>query len=497
MVSLKSRLATLALALALAAGFSVYANGSVPATGGSTLAAASIVVAPGGSLETAYQQANPGDTICLQTGSYPYQRIAYDAVKGAAGAASVTIEPCSGATPTVDMIELGDTQYGVRAPNNLTIQNLSVLQTAVWDATKIRLINLTGKGFDVLGPANDVQVLGGDFGPCQAPLDGACTPRLIGTNIVVDGTHIHGMTSTDLLNYHVDGMFIRGCSSCTVSNSSFDANMITNIRIQNCCGLLANQNINLIHNSFGIPLDGSGVPNRADAVDVDTTTPGILFKDNLIDGFVQWGTTGTGTLTGNIMTNDGCLAASYSGNTEKAFSTVWRNSACAGDTLATAAQWDTTAAAWLAISTPTTTATTTTAAATTTTAPTTTATTTTAAATTATATTAAATTPAAAPTATTTTATATTAAPAVPTISSFSPVSGPVGTVVTVTGTNLDQATVVAFNQGGTVSFTVSSPTSLKATVPSGSQTGAFSLNNGQAVSAQPFTVASKGKKKP
>ena len=76
-----------------------------------------------------------------------------------------------------------------------------------------------------------------------------------------------------------------------------------------------------------------------------------------------------------------------------------------------------------------------------------------------------------------------------PTFTSFTPASGPIGTVVTITGTNLNNVTIVEFNQGGTVSFTVDLATQIHATVPSGSVTGYISLNQGQAVSSQPFTV--------
>jgi hypothetical protein len=60
-----------------------------------------------------------------------------------------------------------------------------------------------------------------------------------------------------------------------------------------------------------------------------------------------------------------------------------------------------------------------------------------------------------------------------PSISSFTPGSGPVGTTVMITGTNLTGATSVKFN-GSAASFTVNSATSITATVPSGATTGAI-----------------------
>src|SRR5204863_9584546 len=79
-----------------------------------------------------------------------------------------------------------------------------------------------------------------------------------------------------------------------------------------------------------------------------------------------------------------------------------------------------------------------------------------------------------------------------PTISSFTPTSGPVGTAVTLTGTNfVPGATQVAFNGTSATSFTVDSATQIHATVPSGATTGKLSVTTaaGTGVSASAFTV--------
>ena len=59
-----------------------------------------------------------------------------------------------------------------------------------------------------------------------------------------------------------------------------------------------------------------------------------------------------------------------------------------------------------------------------------------------------------------------------PTITTFAPASGPVGTSVTITGTNLTGATAVMFNGTSASSFHVLSSTSLMATVPTMAATG-------------------------
>jgi hypothetical protein len=78
-----------------------------------------------------------------------------------------------------------------------------------------------------------------------------------------------------------------------------------------------------------------------------------------------------------------------------------------------------------------------------------------------------------------------------PAITSFSPTSGPVGTEVTITGTNLNGTTSVTFNGTAATSFTVNSNTQIRAIVPSGATTGKIGLSNsaGSALSATDFTV--------
>src|SRR6202023_3103111 len=62
-----------------------------------------------------------------------------------------------------------------------------------------------------------------------------------------------------------------------------------------------------------------------------------------------------------------------------------------------------------------------------------------------------------------------------PTIASLTPASGPVGASVTIGGTNLTGATAVTFN-GASASFTVTSATTIQATVPTGATTGPVSV---------------------
>ena len=81
-------------------------------------------------------------------------------------------------------------------------------------------------------------------------------------------------------------------------------------------------------------------------------------------------------------------------------------------------------------------------------------------------------------------------APAAPVITSFSPVSGPVGTSVAITGTGFTGATAVTFN-GTAATYTVNSATSLTVTVPAGATSGTIAVATpaGTATSATSFCV--------
>ncbi|MFN8011519.1 MAG: immunoglobulin domain-containing protein [Holophagaceae bacterium] len=78
----------------------------------------------------------------------------------------------------------------------------------------------------------------------------------------------------------------------------------------------------------------------------------------------------------------------------------------------------------------------------------------------------------------------------VPTLTGVNPGAGPVGTPVTLTGTNLLSATAVKFN-GTSAAFTADSDTQISTTVPAGATTGTITVQTpgGTATSPSPFTV--------
>ncbi len=78
-----------------------------------------------------------------------------------------------------------------------------------------------------------------------------------------------------------------------------------------------------------------------------------------------------------------------------------------------------------------------------------------------------------------------------PSITSFSPSSGPVGTQVTIVGGGFAGASKVTFGGGRAASFNVLTPNMIQATVPSGAKTSRVNVvtPNGTGISSQTFTV--------
>ena len=85
-----------------------------------------------------------------------------------------------------------------------------------------------------------------------------------------------------------------------------------------------------------------------------------------------------------------------------------------------------------------------------------------------------------------------------PAITGFSPASGPVGTVVTVSGSNCSGASGVSFG-GAAASYTINTETSITATVPAGATSGAIRVvtPGGTATSDSSFTVTTPARPVP
>ena len=247
-----------------------------------------VFVSPGGSDAGVCSQAQPcrsfgrgyvlvgsGGVVEVADGSYPAQEIVFDPGKGP----GVVFEPAAGASVSVAVVDFGQAEFGRPGPRGVSVRNMRIGMIRSWAGSDgLRWENIDAKSFAILNSSN-VTILGGDFGPCQAPAEGRCLSFVAGArNVTIEGAYIHDVTSTDLANYHVDGLFVRGATNLTIRGSKFRGNDITNIRFQNqeCC---ANANVTLENNWFAASLQGNGLP-RADAIDIDNPIPNLLIRNN-------------------------------------------------------------------------------------------------------------------------------------------------------------------------------------------------------------------------
>lgn len=290
---------------------------------------------PVNSLNTAYRIAKAGDTVVVMEGRYPYQQLQDDPSKRATK--DVTFRPAKGATVSIDSIDFGQDQTGIRGAKHVTIADMSVGYLRSWStAEDLTWRNITGKHFDVIG-SKGVTIRGGVFGPCTVPQDDPiCVPRIAGASgVVMDGTTIRGMVSTDLVKYHVDGLFLMGSKDVQIRNARFFGNMVTHIRIQNiAANAWINSDITIQNSWFDAPLDRDGVRTRADAIDIDNAVPNLLIQNNsfseLAGPIFFSDNSGTNTkVIGNLYRNFGCSpGVTYRYNVIIPFSAQTGNTPC-------------------------------------------------------------------------------------------------------------------------------------------------------------------------
>jgi hypothetical protein len=79
-----------------------------------------------------------------------------------------------------------------------------------------------------------------------------------------------------------------------------------------------------------------------------------------------------------------------------------------------------------------------------------------------------------------------------PTVSGFSPTSGPAGTMVSISGSNFEGAKGVAFGGRQAIDFHVDSPSTIRARVPAGAISGPIAVHgpNGSGESTNTFSVS-------
>lgn len=283
-------------------------------------------------LSRAIQATPDGGTVCV-SGNLTYQLIGSEATKPTG--VTVTQAPSGG---SIDMIDFGQDQTGVPYPDRVEVKDIPVILVRIWGGNSNKLTNVTGKDFQVLPPASNTVVQGGSYGPCDAN-GGTCTPLVAGTGTVVNGARLHHQVTSDAVCCHVDGMFIRGCHFCVVSNSSFDHNMVTNIRIQNCCGL-TNDHLQLLNNRFDVPYNDLALTQtRGDGVDIDNEVPQFVADSNVFEPTTGFSGTPDSPPGDMVFRNNKMryimgpcpTGVTFENDTVKPFSDTWGNQLCGTD----------------------------------------------------------------------------------------------------------------------------------------------------------------------
>jgi hypothetical protein len=272
----------------------------------STRAATPLYVAPNGSdgggcsrtapcksFDRAYHVARPGAIVYVTAGTYPAQTLSADASK--VGKAHVTFQSLRGAASYVASLDFGDPGLNVRSATAVTVNGLHVGEIQAQEsAADLRWVNVVARSSAIASNPgstwerpHDIQVRGGVFGPCTTA-QGVCTTIVSGRRLLVDGAYIHGQRMSPSSTLHVDGMFVRGCSECTIRRTHFDSAEITDVRIQNVDGLVRNRDVVLENNWFGAPLQGDLKTTRADAIDVDESVPGLVIRFNSFGTADDW-----------------------------------------------------------------------------------------------------------------------------------------------------------------------------------------------------------------
>ena len=254
-----------------------------------------------GSFNASYQSAKPGDNVVVPAGTYQAETIS--------GTKSPAVTFTMGGAVTVN----GTLRVEAHGLNIVGGGQLKITYLAIFGATNLTASGIDGTHFDVFETQGPVAITDGDWGPCQAPRDDpSCISRIgSGSNVTVEGNTFHNITSTDLANYHVDGFAVFGGSNNKLIRNRFYGNMITNIRVQSCCGNPQVSNLLIEGNSFQAAVSGQGGKN-ANAIDIDTTVPGLKIRFNSFEQGTYVQNTAPSNqnaeYTGNLYSHVSCLS---------------------------------------------------------------------------------------------------------------------------------------------------------------------------------------------
>ena len=262
----------------LAAAGAIAVGGLV---GYNSLVSVSASVSPGNSWNTAYQQAQPGDTIAVAAGSYSGQVLTYRADLAnrcsiANPASLITFDVPSGVTVNGEFEIFGScvrikgpstgtlpkinaqihtiTQSQTQHPDNVIVENLDVVTASVFSADAVLYKNLDIGPATVVAPNGRCYIKEGSGDENKISSRSFFVPR----NVTWDGVRIHdqnGEASREIGDCHFGGLFIISADGFTLKNSVIGGgNVVYNIQVQNFSGDIL-KDIHIENNAFACPAE--------------------------------------------------------------------------------------------------------------------------------------------------------------------------------------------------------------------------------------------------
>jgi hypothetical protein len=288
------------------------------------------------SLDAANDTCDNGDTVLVKAGSYTSQSLS-----GSNSRTSIcAVGEATGETVSFTTIAFGTNGGGITT-DHLSLSNMTVNgEVQVWqDGNNIDFLEMSMEGLYIGEAADDVRWVGGENPGCDMSADSQnCEITMQGpTNVLIEDVYVHGVNSSDYGASHPDGMHIMGGSDIVIRRSKFEDNGVTNIRVQECCGLPAIANVTIENNWFGqscVALDC--VSRNQNAIDLDSCVSVKVRYNSFSDELAAGGIQRSGVLfnagvctfpagaemTGNIGMFSGGSCPSWSGTWGY---NVWRN----------------------------------------------------------------------------------------------------------------------------------------------------------------------------
>ncbi len=239
------------------------------------------------SFNRAYQVANPGEIVDVAAGTYPTQRVEYDADK--TSAEDVYFRPAAGAAVKI----AGDIfAYG----SHVTFMSMQVDDTEVpydgpAEVSDVTFWGMDGRNFTI-DSGSQVSIIGGDYGPassCGGGYGGGNNgirmnrPGVMPSDILIWGVDIHDVQSYDLVQCHIECLIVGAGQNITVRGSRFWNCSIFDIFLQPFNGSISE--VTLENNWFATPTDPNGRPNSGRAVEFSGGGPwrNLLIRHNSVN----------------------------------------------------------------------------------------------------------------------------------------------------------------------------------------------------------------------